>query len=139
METTKERLKLIEELMKTKETFRIEGCDDCKYYFEDYHFWAEPVPSINSVNVFKAMITTTPFDCSRKIIRKPWVPKEGDIYYVPNITNSEIGIIYHTHSGYTLDDIRIRRQLACKTEGEAGDLARAMLDFVKEYRLRNKQ
>lgn len=60
-----------------------------------------------------------------------WVPKCGEIYYVPEPTFSDLQIA-RAWFGDIIDNMFFRRNLVCKTSEEAIEKANKMLDVLEE-------
>ena len=66
-----------------------------------------------------------------EIKKKPWKPKNGDFYYVPQIADVSDALIY---DGDDYDENMINNGFVCKTQEEAIDLHNWIIEQVKKYR-----
>lgn len=64
-------------------------------------------------------------------VRK-WVPKDGDKFFTPSITESDLAVSYHFVDDSGFDKRLLDRGLIFRTKEEAISCAQKMLEAVKK-------
>ncbi len=65
--------------------------------------------------------------------KRPKKPKVGDVYYVPDITNTNNCNAFR-YSGDKYDTFYLNNNIMCKTKEEAIDLSKKLLDHLKKIK-----
>jgi len=131
METMKERLDLLMELMETGEEFEIKESSN-RYFFNGkvFAFFIKDKGSNHR--------SLVPFDLTGTIIRKPWYPKLDEWVYMASLENKCELFRKFFWSEIRFDKIMWSRGLIFKTEEEAVEMSETLIDKAKE-RLTNDE